>query len=106
MEMKRFLIIICAFIISGFVLSAQEKDTLVVIVKHEHSGNTFFEKVGKPFKKGYKAIEDRVVNGFQAVEYQILFSFAFSSSPTNFIVVFTQSFIKATMKMSGLSEGL
>lgn len=68
MEMKRFLIIICAFIISGFALSAQEKDTLVVIVKHEHSGNTFFEKVGKPFKKGYKAIEDGVVNGYQAVE--------------------------------------
>ena len=47
--MKRFMIIFCAIALFGASLSAQEADTLVVIVKHDNSGNTFFEKVGKPF---------------------------------------------------------
>lgn len=47
--MKRFMTILCAIALFGASLSAQEADTLVVIVKHDNSGNTFFEKVGKPF---------------------------------------------------------
>ena len=66
--MKRFMIIFCAIALFCVSLSAQEADTLVVIVKHDNSGNTFFEKVGKPFKKGYKAVETGVVNGYKAVE--------------------------------------
>ena len=66
--MKRFMTIFCALALFGASLSAQEADTLVVIVKHDNSGNTFFEKVGKPFKKGYKAVERGVVNGYKAVE--------------------------------------
>ena len=75
--MKRFLTIICALAFSGAALSAQNtadtmkisgKDTLVVIVKHETDGNGFFDRVGKPFRKGYKAIEKGVINGYQAVE--------------------------------------
>ncbi|MBQ3250895.1 MAG: hypothetical protein IJB05_07120 [Bacteroidales bacterium] len=66
--MKRFMTILCAIALFGASLSAQEADTLVVIVKHDNSGNTFFEKVGKPFKKGYKAVETGVVNGYKAVE--------------------------------------
>lgn len=74
--MKRFLTIICVAAFSGMALSAQEmsdtiktetKDTIVVIVKHENGGN-FFERTGKPFKKGYKAIENAFVDGYQAVE--------------------------------------
>ena len=41
--------ILCAIALFGASLSAQEADTLVVIVKHDNSGNTFFEKAGKPF---------------------------------------------------------
>lgn len=71
--MKRFLIIIFAAAFSGAALSAQNvdsatKDTLVVIIKHDNNGNTFFEKVGKPFRKGYKAIENGVTSGYQTVE--------------------------------------
>ena len=47
--MKRFMAILCAIALFGASLSAQEADTLVVIVKHDDSGNKFFEKVGKPF---------------------------------------------------------
>ena len=74
-EMKRFLTIFCAIALSGAALSAQEAgttivtsaDTLVVIVKHE-AGEGFFETVGKPFKKGYKAVENAFVNGYKATE--------------------------------------
>ena len=57
--------ILCAALVSGATLSAQEtadtinvaaRDTLVVIVKHEKA-DAFFEKTGKPFKKGYKAVD-------------------------------------------------
>ena len=69
--MKRFLTLVSALVVSGAVLQAQEvsstKDTLVVVIKHE-SGEGFFETVGKPFKKGYKAVENAVVNGYQSVE--------------------------------------
>lgn len=56
--------IFCAIALFGASLSAQEADTLVVIVKPDNSGNTFFEKVGKPFKKGYKAVENAFVEPF------------------------------------------
>jgi len=36
--------ILCAIALFGASLSAQEADTLVVIVKHDNSGNTFFER--------------------------------------------------------------
>ena len=73
--MKRFLTILCAIVISGAALSAQEADTtivtstdtLVVIVKHE-AGENFFDVVGKPFKKGYKAVEKAFVDGYKATE--------------------------------------
>lgn len=59
-EIKRFLTLVSALVVSGAVLQAQEvsstKDTLVVVIKYE-SGEGFFESVGKPFKKGYKAVE-------------------------------------------------
>ncbi len=62
---------VSALVVSGAVLQAQEvsstKDTLVVVIKHE-SGEGFFETVGKPFKKGYKAVENAVVGGYQSVE--------------------------------------
>ena len=75
-EMKRFMTILCAALVSGAALSAQEtadtinvgtKDTLVVIVKHEKTGS-FFERAGRPFKKGYEAVENAFVDGYQAVE--------------------------------------
>lgn len=66
-EMKRFLTLVSALVCSGAVLMAQEvdstKDTLVVVVKHE-AGDGFFETVGKPFKKGYKAVENAFVEPF------------------------------------------
>lgn len=66
-EMKRFLTLVSALVCSGAVLMAQEvdptKDTLVVVVKHE-AGDSFFETVGKPFKKGYKAVENAFVEPF------------------------------------------
>ena len=73
--MKRFLTIFCAIAISSAALSGQEADTnivtstdtLVVIVKHE-SGENFFDVVGKPFKKGYKAVEKTFVDGYKATE--------------------------------------
>ena len=74
--MKRFLTIFCAIAFSTAALSAQEadstivtisKDTLVVIVKHE-KGDSFFETVGKPFKRGYNAVEKAVVDGYEATE--------------------------------------
>lgn len=71
--MKRFLTLITFIAISGAALSAQEADTvkthgtdtLVVIVKHEtlEKGN-FFEVVGRPFKKGYKTVENAFVEPF------------------------------------------
>lgn len=74
-EMKRFLTLVSALVVSGAVLSAQEtsttKDTLVVVVKHE-AGEVFFETVGKPFKKGYKAVENAVVGGYKAVENAVV----------------------------------
>ena len=50
--MKRFMAILCAIALFGASLSAQEADTLVVIVKHDNSGNTFFEKVGYEYQLG------------------------------------------------------
>ena len=47
------------------------KDTLVVVVKHEHC-ESFFETVGKPFKKGYKAVENAVVGGYKTVENEVV----------------------------------
>ncbi|MBR5014846.1 MAG: hypothetical protein IKY16_09650, partial [Bacteroidales bacterium] len=68
--MKRFLTLVSALVFSGAVLLAQEsnstKDTLVVVVKHE-ADEGFFETVGKPFKKGYKAVENAVVSGYKVV---------------------------------------
>ncbi len=73
--MKRFLTLVSALVVSGAVLQAQEvsstKDTLVVVIKHE-SGEGFFETVGKPFKKGYKAVENAVVGGYKAVENAVV----------------------------------
>lgn len=76
--MKRFLTVLSAIALSGAALSAQEadtttvtgqKDTVVVIVKHEYpEKGGFFERTGKPFVKGYKAVEKAVVDGYQAVE--------------------------------------
>ncbi|MBQ7811117.1 MAG: hypothetical protein IJ394_01010 [Bacteroidales bacterium] len=74
--MKRFMTILCAALVSGAALSAQETadtsktettDTLVIIVRHEKAGG-FFERTGKPFRKGYKAVENAFTNGYQAVE--------------------------------------
>ena len=74
--MKRFLTIFCVIAFSNAALSAQDadstivtnsKDTLAVNVKHE-KGDSFLETVGKPFKKGYKAVENAVVGGYKATE--------------------------------------
>lgn len=60
---------VCAILFAGAAVSAQETtDTLVVVVKHDNSGNTYFEKLGKPFKDGYKAVETGVVSGYKVVE--------------------------------------
>ena len=81
--MKRFLIIIFAAAFSGAALSAQEADTttatstdtLVVIVRHE-AGEGFFDVVGKPFRKGYKAVENAVVSSYKATENTFVEPFA------------------------------
>lgn len=85
--MKRFLTIFCAIAISSATLSAQEADTtivtstdtLVVIVKHE-AGENFFETVGKPFKKGYKAVEKAFVDRYKATENAIVEPFTDTES--------------------------
>ena len=73
--MKRFLTLVSALVVSGAVLMAQDvnstRDTLVVVVKHE-AGDGFFETVSKPFKKGYKSIENAVVGGYKAVEKAVV----------------------------------
>lgn len=76
--MKRFLTILCSTAFSGAALLAQEaetttvtgqNDTVVVIVKHEYPEKEgFFERTGKPFVKGYKAMEKAVVDSYQTVE--------------------------------------
>lgn len=72
--MKKVLTFIGAIALSSTMLFATEPvknnesiDTLVVIVKHEKC-NSFLEKTGRPFKKGYKVIEKSVVDGYKAVE--------------------------------------
>ncbi len=49
---------------------------MVVIVKHDRNRNSFFEKVGKPFRKGYKAVEEGAASGYQAVEDAFVKPFA------------------------------
>lgn len=87
--MKIILSIISAIAISGASLSAQEADTtivtspdtLVVIVKHE-ADEGFFETVGKPFKKGYKAVENAVVSGYKVVENAFVEPFTDTETPS------------------------
>lgn len=84
-EMKRSLTLVSALVVSGAVLSAQEtsstKDTLVVVVKHE-AGEGFFETVGKPFKKGYKAVEKTFVDGYKATEDAFVEPFTDTETPS------------------------
>ena len=84
-EMKRFLTLVSALVFSGAVLLAQEsnstKDTLVVVVKHE-ADEGFFETVGKPFKKGYKAVENAVVDGYKATENAFVEPFTDTETPS------------------------
>lgn len=77
--MKRLLSIISAIAISCASLSAQEADTTIVTSPDilgrdcEHEADEgFFETVGKPFKKGYKAVENAVVSGYKVVENAVV----------------------------------
>ena len=73
--MKRFLTFICVLVISSSVLIAQDvtstKDTLVLVVKQDAS-DSFFETLGDPFRKAYKAVEDAVVRGYKAMENAVV----------------------------------
>lgn len=86
--MKKFMVMFCAAIFSYAAVSAQEAngeekkeatDTLVVVVKHQNA-NCFLERSGKPFKKGYKAVEKAVVDGYNAVEETFVEPFTDKSS--------------------------
>ena len=57
----------CTLSANGQQVAQQKQDTLVVIVKHQNE-NGMFARAGKPFKKGYKAVETGVVKGYKAVE--------------------------------------
>ncbi len=46
---------------------AAKQSTLIVNTKHQQN-NGFFEKIGRPFRKGYKAVENAIVESYQAVE--------------------------------------
>ena len=100
--MKKILIVLCALVFSGAVLVAQEvnstKDTLVVVVKHE-SEDGFFEIVGKPFKKGYKAVENAVVGGYKAVENAVVDGY--KATENAFVEPFTDTVTESIMYRHG-----
>ena len=101
-ELKRFLTLVSALVFSGAVLLAQEsnstKDTLVVVVKHE-AGEGFFETVGKPFKKGYKSVENAVVGGYKAVENAVVDGY--QATENAFVEPFTDTETASRMYRKG-----
>lgn len=100
--MKRFLTLVSALVFSGAVLLAQEsnstKDTLVVVVKHE-ADEGFFETVGKPFKKGYKAVENAVVSGYKVVENAVVDGY--KATENAFVEPFTDTETPSRMYRKG-----